>query len=211
MKNNSAVIRYYQYASLLLLLYCAAFCSCATLKERKPSPVRLTNTAKFVLLPPDKLAKPIDSPCQIEGSYGGQEFIFDAYTLANETTVNLALFSGAGAKIASVQYNGETVSIDSSFLPQNAKPEYIIADFQIIFYDAAAIANDLNRIGLGFTSVINETENGAEEIRTVLNHNDDIITVVKTESRVDYINRLRGYTYTIYGDFSWNRLEKKNY
>jgi hypothetical protein len=87
-------------------------------------------------------------------------------------------------------------------LPASLKPEYIVADFQFCFYRADALEAALESCGLALTT--ERRPGGAEgpvEARTISDGKKSIIEIEKTKNAVRYRNHVRGYAYTLGGEF----------
>ena len=113
---------------------------------------------------------------------------------ADETGINMILLNEMGAGLGELSFQDGAISFSSAVFPGSISPEYIVADFQLSFYNAASVGKALRDIGLSFE----ETENS----RRVLQRNNVIIEIIKSPSVIQIINHLRGYIYTLEGDFS---------
>lgn len=129
----------------------------------------------------------------VSASYGGRNYQMNAWVRADETGIDMTLLNELGANMGELIWRGEAVSFSSPVFPQSLNPQYIIADFQLCFYSAASVAHALEESGLSFE----ETETG----RRVLNGNIVIIEITKSQNVVRFVNHLRGYVYTMEGDF----------
>lgn len=176
---------------LLLLLFSA----CATNKNTR-SPVFITNTASFALLPPDCIQKNLDMIQRISGTYGKNQFDVNAWVKADKTEIVMELLNDMGNSLGTLNYSGGGVRFTSSFFPKNLKAEYIVADFQLCFYKVEALRSALGKLILKTEKDFSETEK-----RFVYDNNNCIIEIEKNPDFIKYINHLRGYSYTIHGDF----------
>ena len=129
----------------------------------------------------------------VSASYGGWNYQMNAWVRADETGIDMTLLNELGANMGELIWRGGAVSFSSPVFPQSLNPQYIIADFQLCFYSAASVAHALEESGLSFE----ETESG----RRVLNGNTVIIEITKSQNMVRFVNHLRGYVYTLEGDF----------
>jgi hypothetical protein len=185
-------------------VFLLSLASCAT-KLSAPlfSPVYVTDQAKYVLLPPSNIAVPLDMPQQIWGMYGKQEFVLDAWVQADEQAVNMVLFNSFGAGMGEISFYEKGIAFSSLVFPASLKPEYIIADFQFCFYQTDAVSTALKACGLSlFTEQQSAGEGEYKEIRRIVEGTHTVIEIEKTKTRVRYTNYVRGYTYTLGGDFS---------
>jgi len=85
------------------------------------------------------------------------------------------------------------VSLSSQVFPKSMKPEYIIADFQLCFYSAAALRKAVEDCGLSFDNSGNS--------RRIFKGKTVIIEIEKSRNTVKLTNHLRGYKYTLEGNF----------
>lgn len=181
---------------LLLASGLACFGSCASgARSREGRPyVYLTDTARFVLLPAGGIERPIDMAQQITASYQDRDFLLIAWVRADETGIEMTLLSDLGTSMGELSYRDGAVSFSSPMFPQSLRPEYIIADFQLCFYDPLLLSRALEDCGL-----VLEDGEGA---RRILKGKDLIIEIEKKAGVVRLTNHLRGYAYTLEGDFS---------
>jgi hypothetical protein len=184
----------------IAVLICAS--SCAGLKgaggeERSAAESRpfvfLTDTSKFILLPPEAIEKPMDSHQLVTAFFQGREFMFNAWVKADETGLDMFIFNELGASGGELSYRNGAVSFSSPLFPQSIKPEYIVADFQLCFYDAVLLGRALETCGL--TLEIKGTG------RRILKGKTVIIEIEKAMNEVRLVNHLRGYIYTLEGEF----------
>ena len=180
--------------SLVCGLIC--FCSCATgVKYREDRPhAYLTDTSSFILLPTGAVGKSMDMAQRISASYQGRDFFMMAWVKADETVIEMTLLSEMGTTIGELSYRDELISFSSEVFPASLKPEYIIADFQLCFYDTVLLARALKNCGLDMES--------SGSARRVLRGKNLIYEIEKNNEEVRLTNHLRGYAYTLEGDFS---------
>jgi hypothetical protein len=188
---------------LLKILNCAktfiiiSFClySCASVAAtRKNRPyVYLADGAKYTLLSPEGIEYPIDMFQQISASYNNQDYLFNAWVKADASSVDMILLNELGAHIGELSYRDRTISFSSPVFPKSLKPEYIIADFQLCFYNALLLQRVLKSCGLFFEY--------SGVYRRVLQGKTVIIEIEKSTGHVRLVNHLRGYAYTLEGDF----------
>jgi len=95
------------------------------------------------------------------------------------------------AQRISAEWQGKDYSFN--VFPKLLKPEYIIADFQLCFYNTSALTRALEECGLS----IENSENN----RRILSGKTVIIEINKSRDTVRLVNHLRGYTYTLEGNF----------
>jgi len=129
----------------------------------------------------------------ISASYMGQNHYFHAWVKANETGMDITMFSELGASMGDLSYRDGIVAFSSNVIPTSFKPEYIIADFQLCFYDPVLLRRALEDCGLSLEMQGNT--------RRIFNRRNLIIEIEKTPDKVRFVNHLRGYVYTLEGDF----------
>ena len=178
------------YIIFPLLFFCLF--SCASTGTRADLPYTwLTNSKKFTLLPPHDIEAPFDSQQIISASYGGRDYQFTAWVKADETGLEMTLVNDLGASMGELSYRDGTLSFSSTVFPASLKPEYIVADFQLCFYNAGKLRLTLEKQGLSLEDT--------GSARRVLNGNTAIIEIEKKPNSVKFVNNLRGYAYTIEG------------
>ena len=182
---------------LILSLLCGLFCfsSCATGAKNREDRLHayLTDTSRFILLPTGAIGKSMDMAQHISASFQGQDFLMMAWVKADETVIEMTLLSELGTNIGELSYRDEQISFSSEVFPSALKPEYIIADFQLCFYDTAALTRALKNCGMAIEA--------GGTIRRIFWKNRLIYEIEKSNNKVRLTNHLRGYTYTLEGDF----------
>jgi hypothetical protein len=108
----------------------------------------------------------------------------------------MELLNDLGGSLGELSFTGEELSFTSSFFPRNLKAEYVAADFQFCFYQVPALRRALEGI-----SIETEGEQNTER-RFFYEGNKLLIEIEKKPGSVEYTNHLRGYSYSILGDFS---------
>jgi len=169
-------------------------CSCAkdTTRENRLN-VYLTGSSKYTLLPPGNIENSLDMAQQISASYKGSEYFLNAWVKADEAGMEMTLLNELGAHMGELSYRNGLVSFQSPVFPPSLKPEYIVADFQLCFYNAMALRQALKDCGLSFKDTGNS--------RRILQGKTLIIEIEKSPNAVRLVNHLRGYAYTLEGNF----------
>ena len=188
---------------LLLFFLAAIVCmlACASTakkdKQKDMQYVDITDNSEFVLLPTEGIEHDMDMAQFLSYEFRGQNYFLNAWVKANKNEIEMAFFNEMGLSVGELFYrNGEvnfSSAVFSKSVIQYIKPEYIIADFQLCFYDPFLLNEALKENGL-----VLETQGGN---RRILNGNEAIIEIEKTENAVKLVNHLRGYAYTLEGDF----------
>jgi len=177
---------------LVIVFLCCCSCAANTTGEKRLS-VYLAGSSKYILLPPENIEHSLDMAQQISASYKGMKFSFNAWVKADETGMEMVLLNELGARMGELSYRNGQVSFSSPMAPSALKPEYIVADFQLCFYNTAALRQALNDCGLS----LEDTENS----RRIFKGKTLVIEVEKGRNTVRLVNHLRGYAYTLEGDF----------
>jgi hypothetical protein len=178
--------------AIILLLCCCSCAPKATVKENRLF-VYITNSSKFFLLPCTDIEKSLDSVQRISASWQGNDYSFNAWVKADKTGMEMTLLNELGVSMGELSYQNGFVSLSSAIFPKSLKPEYIVADFQLCFYNITALSNALKNCGL----VLENTGN----IRRIYKGEIIIIEIEKNRNAVKLVNHLRGYEYALEGDF----------
>jgi len=159
--------------------------------------VYLTDSSRFVLLPTEGIEKDMDMIQFLSAEFGGQNYFFNAWVKADKNALEIAFFNEMGASMGELSYMNGVVNFSSAVIPTAAGfiiPEYVIADYQLSFYDPFLLDKSLRNGGL----VLEINNDGS---RRILKGNEVIIEIEKTENAVKIKNYLREYSYTLEGDF----------
>jgi len=171
--------------------------SCASIARKDTLYVNLTDSSRFVLLPTEEIEQAMDMLQFQSAEFMGQNYFFQAWVKADENAIEIVIFNDLGASIGELTYRNGAVHFSSTVFPRTVinlfKPEYIVADFQLCFYDPLVLGKSLNNIGL--VLVVNDSG------RRILSGNDVIIEIKKTKNTVELVNHLREYAYIMEGDF----------
>jgi hypothetical protein len=170
-------------------------CSCASRPAAGEGQlyVYLADNARYVLLPSGGIEQAMDMAQYISVSYKGHNYYFNAWVRADETGLEMTLFNELGAAMGELFYRDGRVQFSSPVIPHSFKPEYLVADFQLCFYDPLMLAAVLKNCGL-----VLETDGTG---RRILKGKKSLIEIEKNHHAVTIINHLRNYTYTLEGDF----------
>lgn len=135
----------------------------------------------------------MDMAQQISASWEGRDYFLNAYVQADETGMDMTLLNELGASMGEISYRNGAVSFSSGMFPKSLKPEYIVADFQLCFYDILLLKQALEDSGLTFEYT--------ETNRRIIQGKTVIIEIEKKSNSVRLVNHLRGYAYTLEGEF----------
>jgi hypothetical protein len=140
----------------------------------------------------------MDMAQQITGAYGKDEFIMGAWVKADENRITIAFFNSLGTSMGDLSFDHRGVVFSSPYTPGSFKAEYILADFQFCFYRIDKLTPALRKRGL----TLQVETSGDREIRTILQKGERIIEIIKNGDTLRYRNLLRGYWYTLRGNFN---------
>jgi hypothetical protein len=188
--------------ALIPFFMCTGSCVSSKGVDASLAPVYAGVRGIYRLLPPENIESPMDMVQRISGVYGKQELVMEAWVKADETQILITLLSSFGNTLGELVFRGQDILFSSDFFPPSVKPEYIAADFQFCFYRADVLEKALAGAGLAFTVDRRIDKDGEHlETRTIIEDGGEIITIEKKAAMVRYTNHLRGYTYTLEGDF----------
>jgi hypothetical protein len=178
--------------TVIILFLCCCSCASKDTVREKPN-AYLTDSSQYRLLPPENIENPLDMAQLISASYKGRDYFLNAWVKADQAGMEMTLLNELGATMGELSYRNGLASFSSPVLPQSLKPEYIVADFQLCFYSAPALREALEDCGLLF-----ETD---ENSRRIFQGKTLIIEIDKSQNTVRLVNHLRGYAYTLEGNF----------
>lgn len=178
----------------LIVLIILGSCATGVGKKEDQLLVYLTDSSRFVLLPAAGIEKALDMPQFLSASYGGEDYFLNVWVMADENGIDMTLFNGMGSNMGELSYRDGSVSFSSPVFPPSLLPEYIVADFQLCFYRADILRRALKNCGL----ILETTDTG----RRILKGKNLITEIEKKPESVKLTNHLRGYSYTLEGNFS---------
>jgi hypothetical protein len=182
-------------------VYVVCVLSCASVAKKDILYVYLTDSSKFVLLPPEGIEQDMYMAQFLSTEFRGQTYFLNTWVQANENAIEMTFFNELGASMGELSYRDGAVHFSSTVFPrsviQSLKPEYVIADFQLCFYAPSLLDKALKDSGL-----VLEIKDGS---RRILSGDKVIIEIKKTENTVKLVNHLRKYVYTLEGDFNGSR------
>jgi hypothetical protein len=177
---------------VILLLLLSSCASRAAVRENSPY-AYLTGNSKYFLLPPNEIDKPMDMAQYVSAYYNGKDYFFSSWVKADEAGMEMILFNELGAGMGELSYRNGSVNFSSPIFPKALRGEYIVADFQLCFYNPISLRDALKKCGL-----VLETD---ESTRRVIKGKTIIIEIEKTHDAVRLVNHPRGYAYTLEGVF----------
>jgi hypothetical protein len=182
------------------ILLCLSSCTARTIEVSVFAPVYVTNVSKYVILAPNAIEKNLDMVQQISVFFGDQKWVINGWVRADQEGIAIALFNTLGGSLGDLSYRAGTLSFSSPLFPPSFMAEYLVADFQFCFYRVDALKTALGKLKLDV-----EIQNGSDwprEIRRIRDRKKVIIEIEKSSGALKYTNFLRGYGYTLLGDFS---------
>jgi len=141
------------------------------------------------------MGTPVDGAQRIEATHNGETSLFEAWVIANDTILSVTLFGSMGATIGEVSYTSDSLFFSSRLMDtEKIKPQYIIADFQLCFYETEKVREVIEASNLEFE----ETTQGDESQRVISSGGKKIITIERNKQGIHLTNHLRGYEYRIH-------------
>ena len=185
-----------------ILLYLIPFfllISCASSRfESEFSPVYVTNTSKYAILPTTSMNGSVDSLQKMTADFGkGNSFDFDVYVISDKTQLSMTILNEFGTTMGSLFYDGVSLDFDSMIFPKALKAEYIVADFQFCLYNVDDLKSALEKIGVNLEVTSEPLDGEIAEVRTLSKKGKVISKITKTALSIKYENFLRGYGYTL--------------
>lgn len=186
---------------LLIFLVIGISCTSTPRNIEAEKQVYLTDTTYVNILPPSVATVNLQMFQQVVGSYSGQNFQMDAFLILNQDEINVTLMNSFGTTMGTLLYTPSTMEFETALFPASIKPAYIIFDFQLCFYPVEELKRELEDSGLS----INLTKDDSQELREIRDKDRLIISILKENEKIQYVNNERNYSYTIYGDFNGTR------
>ena len=183
---------------LLIFLVIGISCTSTPRNIEAEKQVYLTDTTYVNILPPSVATVNLQMFQQVVGSYSGQNFQMDAFLILNQDEINVTLMNSFGTTMGTLLYTPSTMEFEAALFPASIKPAYIIFDFQLCFYPVEELKRELEDSGLS----LNLTKDDSQELREIRDKDRLIISILKENEKIQYVNNERNYSYTIYGDFN---------
>lgn len=185
-----------------ILLYLIPFfllISCASSRfESEFSPVYVTNTSKYAILPTTSMNGTVDSLQKMTANFGkDNSFDFDVYVISDSSQLSMTILNEFGTTMASLFYDGVSLDFDSVIFPKQLKAEYIVADFQFCLYNVDDLKPALEKIGVNLEVTSEPAGDEIAEVRTLSKKGKVISKITKTALSIKYENFLRGYSYIL--------------
>ena len=174
-----------------VILICLSSCASSPAARRSGLYAWLTDDSKYMLLRPENIENPMDSHQLFSALYGNRSFLFIAWVKADSTGIDMTFMNELGTNMGELSFREGSVSYSTPMLPEFIGGEYIVADFQLCYYNAPALRKALESCGLS----LDETGN----VRRVYKGKNLVMEIEKNQNTVKLVNHYRGYTYTLEG------------
>lgn len=181
----------------LLLVLSITSCASTGKQERTASStaLQLGRKSTYTLAATACIQNEIAEFQKIEGRFEKRQFNFLAYTVADDSVIDIIILNEMGMEIGSARYDGETVTSSGFFNTYGLPAEYLIADFQLVYYRPDCLENSFSGEAISIT----EEENADGVARRNVHEGDELISTIEyREDVLTFTSILRGYSYTIY-------------
>ena len=180
----------------LVLVSCAS--SRNAEEEVHLNKVYVTNTTKVPLLPVSAIKEELDLFQIFEGKFGQKSFPNTMVNLQSDSEgIVILMLNDLGIEIGSIEYNGKSCVMNSSFFPKNLKAEYIVLDLQNAYADAEELKAHYKNYNLDFDETSAMINGQEAKVRTICEKGKIIEQIVLQNSNVEIKNKLRDYTYKL--------------
>ena len=180
----------------LVLVSCAS--SRNAEEEVHLNKVYVTNTTKVPLLPVSAIKEELDLFQIFEGKFGHKSFPNTMLNLQSDSEgIVILMLNDLGIEIGSIEYNGKSCVMNSSFFPKNLKAEYIVLDLQNAYADAEELKAHYKNYNLDFDETSAMINGQEAKVRTICKDGNIIEQIVLQNSNVEIKNKLRDYTYKL--------------
>lgn len=180
----------------LLLVLSITSCTSTGKQERTASStaLQLGRNTTYTLAATACIQNGIAEFQKIEGRFEKRQFNFLAYTVADDSVIDIIILNEMGMEIGSARYDGETVTSSGFFNTYGLPAEYLIADFQLVYYRPGCLEEAFS----GDAVRITEEEDADGVVRRNVYEADELISTIEyREAVLTFTNILRGYSYTI--------------
>lgn len=176
--------------SLLFVLVLFVFTGCLS---NSGYTVFVTNTRPVKLLPPESFTgETVDGLYSFELTFSDTTISCLSLVTVSSSEIFLSAFNEMGISMGEISYTGNDLLYASTFLPENLKAEYVIADIQNIFY-----ANDVLRQNFGKKLSVTDEFSDSCMIRNIYSGNELIESITVSDDSISLTNYLRGYEYVL--------------
>jgi len=142
-KNPKKTMKLYSLIAILALF----LTGCSHLKHAKPTSVYLAKDINFQLLDLWKVDHDITLNQIVVGTYEGKSYSMNVITQISKKKMTVIGLTPFGVRAFTLNYDGQNLDLKLSGFIKNAeevKPEYILADMQLIYYPLADIRKNIS-------------------------------------------------------------------
>jgi hypothetical protein len=143
------------FALLFIIIFCYG---CSTISNNKASVVSLAPDINFKLLDLWKTDHEITLNQHFQGSYQEKQYSFNLVSQITKDKMTVIGLTAFGARVFTLEYDGKNVDFKLSSLVKDhgkIKPEYLLADMQLVYYPVAEIQKNM----IGHNIKIKEIKN----------------------------------------------------
>ena len=179
------------FAVITVLLILLVLASCTSLK------IRMGESSDFHLLPLSSINEPLDSYQLVSGTFPGfdEGMSLEAWLVWDDQSLELMLFAPTGQTMGKVLYDGESLSFESTFMPEyRIIGMYIVADMQLCFASSEALGTEFGENGM---ILIEGFDDGKLTRRSVFEDGSPVYEITYSDNVISVTNFLGGYSYTI--------------
>lgn len=182
---------------VLLLIFSVASCTSTGSAERTAASagLRLGRNSTYTLAATACIQNEIAEFQKIEGRFEKRQFNFLAYTVANDSVIDIIILNELGMEIGAATYNGDTVTSSGFFNTYGLPADYLVADFQLVYYRPECLETAFSGSDIRITEEHNEA---GVPCRNIYEAGELISTIEYREDVLTFTNILRGYSYIIY-------------
>lgn len=183
----------------IILLLAFSIMSCASTGKQESTTtsaaLQLGRKSTYTLAATACIQNKIAEFQKIEGRFEKRQFNFLAYTVADDSVIDIIILNEMGMEIGAATYDGSTVTSSGFFNTYGLPAEYLIADFQLVYYRPDCLENSFS----GEAIRITEEKDADGVARRNVHEGDELISTIEyREDVLTFTSIIRGYSYTIY-------------
>lgn len=176
-----------------LLALTLLLAGCALLRPEGAAP--LPGGGYWTPLTPAELGRSFNAVQRVTGHFGGRQVVFVFYLEVAGDRLALVATTPDGMKLFGLEQTGATIVIDKApLLPPQMRPAAVLADMQMAFWPAPAVARNLAAAGLALDAGDNR--------RTIRRGDNTVAVIAYADSdpwrgRVEFEQRAWNYRYSV--------------
>lgn len=195
---NSICMKAKSLALLFFTVIVFSLQACRTFSKNELPKVYITKSKSVKLLPPSSCSVTEDSSQIFSGTFANNHIDCILYTESTKENLSICILNTLGIEMGSLFFDGQNFEFDSNFFPRSFKAEYILSDFQSVYYDFDDLKENYEKAFLDFvqekkddfyTRKIYDKENLLQEIQFTLKEN--------RVHEINVKNYIHGYEYKI--------------